>query len=124
MTERRPIAPGTIFEAIDDTRLFARWFRDRRTWAAWFAFLAALFGLSMTKQQLATYRECTGRTDPPTAPADEAWLICGRRAGKSFVLALVAVFLACFRSYAEHLQPGERATVLIVARDRRQARVI
>ena len=25
MTKRRPIAPGTIFEAIDDTRLFARW---------------------------------------------------------------------------------------------------
>ena len=52
------------------------------------------------------------------------WLICGRRAGKSFILAVVAVYLACFRSYAEHLGPGERATIMVIATDRRQARVI
>jgi hypothetical protein len=124
MTKRALLATTSIFEAIDDSRLFARWFRDRCTWQSWFAFLAALFGLPLSKPQLTTYRECTGRTERPPAPADEAWLICGRRAGKSFVLALVAVYLACFRSYTEHLMPGERATILIIARDRRQARTI
>jgi hypothetical protein len=51
-------------------------------------------------------------------------LACGRRAGKSLHLALVAVFLACFRDYREYLQPGERGTVIVIASDRRQARTI
>src|ERR671917_475947 len=78
----------------------------------------------MTPEQLATYQACTGRTEAPTQPFTEGWLICGRRAGKSFVLALIAVFLACFKSYTEFLGPGERATVMVIATDRRQARVI
>ena len=114
----------TLLEALDDPLLFAPWFRDRTTWAAWTAFLAALFGLPMTPEQLAVYRAHTGRTVVPIAQAVEAWLVCGRRAGKSFMLALIAVYLACFRSYREHLQPGERATVLIIATDRKQARTI
>ncbi|MBW3631210.1 MAG: hypothetical protein KY464_18235, partial [Gemmatimonadetes bacterium] len=64
------------------------------------------------------------RAREPEAPYAEAWLICGRRAGKSFVLALIAVFLACFRSYAEYLAPGERATIAVIATDRKQARTI
>ncbi len=71
-----------------------------------------------------TAQQCTGRNAPPTAPATEAWLVCGRRAGKSFVLALTAVFLATFKDYRPQLAPGERATVLVIACDRRQARVI
>ena len=58
------------------------------------------------------------------SPHAEAWLVCGRRAGKSFVLALIAVFLACFHDWRQHLAPGERGTVMIVAADRKQARVI
>jgi phage terminase large subunit-like protein len=104
--------------------LFAPWFRDRATWPAWFTFLRALFGLPLSPSQLPLYRECTGRTEPPTAPATEGWLICGRRAGKSFILALVAVYLAAFHSYRQYLQPGERGVILVMASDRKQARVI
>lgn len=114
----------TIIEAITDTKLFAPWFRDRDTWASWMAFLAALFALPMTPVQFETYRQCTGRTRPPTVPSSEGWLLCGRRAGKSFVLALVAVFLAAFKDHRPYLAPGERATILIIAADRKQARVI
>ena len=68
---------------------------------AWFAFLAALFGLPMMPDQLALYQQCTGRSVAPTAPAREGWLVCGRRAGKSFVLALIArIFGLCPRLYA------------------------
>jgi hypothetical protein len=35
---------------------------------------------------------------------------------------LVAVFLACFRSYADILAPGELGTVMVLAADRQQAR--
>ena len=50
--------------------------------------------------------------------------MCGRRAGKSFILACVAIFIACFRDWRPHLGPGESGTVMIIAADRRQARVI
>ena len=116
--------PLTILDAMADDKLFARWFRDRATWHAWSALLAALFGLPLTDEQLAIYRQCTGRASPPTEPANEGWLICGRRAGKSFVLALIAVYLAAFHDYRRYLSPGERGTVLIIATDRKQARTI
>ena len=114
----------TLLEAMADQQLFARWFRDPATWAAWRAFIAALFALPMTPEQLTIFKECTGRNAPQVKPATEAWLICGRRAGKSFILALCAVFLACFFDYRRALSPGERGTVLIIATNSRQARVI
>jgi hypothetical protein len=99
-------------------------FKDRSTWAPWFAFLRAMFGLPLSADQLAIYRECTERTEAPDGPAREGWLVCGRRAGKSRILAFIAVFLACFCCWASCLALGERGCVLIVATDRRQARVI
>src|SRR5215203_2054205 len=115
----------TILDALEDEKLFAPWFRDPSTWFSWRVFLAALFGLPMKDDEIAVYRRCTGRTEPsPVGTVQEAWLVCGRRAGKSFVLAIIAVFLACFFNWRPYLAPGERGTVLIIATDRRQARVI
>src|SRR6516164_3069941 len=98
----------TLLDAIDDPQLFAPWFRDRSTWASWFAFLRALFALPLTPEQLAIYQQCTNRAAPPSTPASEGWLVCGRRSGKSFMLALCAVYLAAFYSYRQFLAPGER----------------
>jgi hypothetical protein len=39
-------------------------------------------------------------------------------------LALVAVFLATFKDYRQYLAPGERGTIVVLAADRKQARVI
>jgi Terminase large subunit, T4likevirus-type, N-terminal len=113
-----------ILEACQDPRLFAPWFKDRSTWQPWFAFMAALFALPMDAEQLAVYRACTDRSEPPKERATEAWLVCGRRAGKSFVLALTSVFLACFHDWRPYLSPGEAGSIMIVAADRRQAKVI
>ncbi|MCJ2023536.1 hypothetical protein [Methylobacterium sp. J-067] len=113
-----------LLQAMSDPKLFGPWFKDADTWAAWKAFVGALFGLPLSKAEAATYRACTARSEAPETACAEAWLICGRRAGKSFMLALIAVFLACFRDYRQHLAPGERATILIIATDRRQARTI
>lgn len=113
-----------ILQACESPLLFAPWFKNRDNYASWFAFLAAFFGLPMTDDQLAAFQHHTGRTEAPTEANSEAWLIVGRRGGKSFVMALVAVFLACFFDYRGYLAPGERATVLVIAADRRQARVI
>jgi hypothetical protein len=118
------LANTTIIEAADNPALFRRWFRDASTWQAWFVLLAAVFALPLSVAQLAIYTTCTGRTAPPVQPFAEAWLIVGRRGGKSIVLALIAVFLACFRDWTPHLAPGERGTILVMAADRRQARTI
>ena len=114
----------TILDAVRDPKLFHPWFRKRATWENWLIFLAALFALPMSAEQFKIYEQCTGRTAPLSQPATEGWLVCGRRAGKSFILALIAVFIACFHDFRSSLAPGERGTILIVAVDRRQARVI
>jgi len=112
-----------ILDAIRDREVFGQFFKGE-TWAAWCVFLAALFALPMTDEQLALYTKHTGRTAAPTSPLHEAWLCIGRRGGKSFILAVIAVFLACFKDWRPYLGPGEVATIMIIARDRRQARVI
>jgi hypothetical protein len=112
-----------ILAALDDPDLFAPHFRGD-TWQAWWAFLAALFGLPMDADTLALYRHHTGRAEPPAQAFAEAALICGRRGGKSRVLALIAVFLATMQDVTPHLAPGERATIAVIAADRKQARSI
>jgi Terminase large subunit, T4likevirus-type, N-terminal len=112
-----------ILDAITDDRVFGAAFRGP-SWTAWRVFLKSLFALPLTEAELAIYRKHTGRTSPPNAPSKEAWLVIGRRGGKSFALATVAIFLACFKDWRPFLGPGEVGTVMIIAADRKQARVI
>ena len=111
-------------EAMREPDLFARWFKDPTTWICWTVFLSALFGLPIDPAWLEIFTQCTGRSLPPAGAFNEAWLIVGRRGGKSIILALIAVYLAVFKDWSGRLVPGERGTVLIIAADRRQARVI
>jgi phage terminase large subunit-like protein len=70
------------------------------------------------------YRQCTGQTVPPGEPAAYLWLVIGRRGGKSFAMALMACYRACFNNWRKYLSPGERAIVLLVAADREQAKIL
>ena len=110
-------------DAMDSPKLFGPFFQGS-TWDPWRAFLTALYGLPMTEEQLTTYRCHTGRQKPPTSPTREAALICGRRGGKSRILALLGTCLAIGRDYRPYLAPGEIGTVGILASDRKQARSI
>lgn len=92
------------------------------SWDGWRVVLRALFGLPLDAEARATYRTLTGRTEAPTTPARELWCVCGRRAGKSIIAALIAVYLTTCRTYA--LAPGERGVFMVIAADRRQARVV
>ncbi len=60
-----------ILQAISDPKVFGDHFRGG-TWNVWRAFLAALFALPMTEEQLALYTKHTGRSTPPTQPLHEA----------------------------------------------------
>ena len=112
-----------ILDACKDRALFAPWF-DKGDWSAWFAFLTAVFGLPMDSDQRRIFESCAGGRSAPESAVREAYLVIGRRGGKSFITALIAVYLAAFHDYRQYLQPGERGTVLILAADRKQARVI
>ena len=113
-----------ILRACTDNAVFGQHFRHADTWSLWMVFLCALFALPMTPEQLALYQKHTGRSTAPTMPCHEAWLICGRRAGKSFILSLCAVFLACFFDWRPFLGPGEVGTIAVICADRKQARTI
>lgn len=104
---------------MDSPDWWADWFK-RGDWSAWRAFLAATFALPI--EDTSIYRECTGRVDLPTEPAKEAWAICGRRGGKSRIMALVGAWLSVFVDVLSYLAPGEVGTVMIIAANKAQAR--
>lgn len=112
----------TLLEAMDHPELFKPWFKNPKDWIAWRTFIAALFGLPLSKDQRAIFKTCTGRAKSPAKQVEEAWLICGRRGGKSFSMALIAVFIACFSDFRKFLTPGERATIMVVSANRKQAK--
>jgi hypothetical protein len=113
----------TILQALADPKLFGGIFSGQ-SWATWRVLLAALFGLPLSAEDAAIFCRHTGRASIPTTQARELWCISGRRSGKSFVAALLAVFAAAFKRYAALLAPGEKATVAVIAADRQQARVV
>src|SRR5262245_49318511 len=119
MKEKPPVTVLQFFDALAESGVL-----KGETWMPWRAFLGALFGLPLSAEEAALAAQCTGRADLPAAAFSEGWLVCGRRSGKSFALALIAVFLACFREHRAHLGPGERATIMVIATDRKQARTI
>jgi hypothetical protein len=113
----------TIIEAITILRCSA----SSRAWThgeIGSVVLKALFGIEMSEAERLIFTELSHRQTPPTDPVTEAWLIFGRRSGKSFIVAIIAAYLACFRNYRPFLSPGERGVIMIVATDRKQARVI
>jgi hypothetical protein len=114
----------TIIDAIEDENLFQKFFPNHDDWVGWRAFLRSTFGLKLPPDELKIFQECTGRTRPLEQQATEAHLIIGRRGGKSQMLALIATYLACFVDWRPNLSPGERATIMVIAADRRQARII
>src|SRR5262245_43016641 len=57
----------------------------------------------------------------------ESDAVCRRpeaASGKSFCLALIAIFLGCFHDWRPFLGPGEVGTIMVVAQDRKGARTI
>ena len=112
-----------IISAIRDKKLFSPWFQSP-SWKPWLAFLKALFAVPLDKEEVEIFKRHTGRGTSPADAAREAWIVVGRRGGKSLIASVVALYLAAFRDYSTHLMPGERGTVMLIAADRRQCRVL
>ncbi len=104
--------------------LFGGAFAPLTPWHAWLVFAQAVFAEPMAEEARKIFHACTGRQTPPQKPVGMALATVGRRGGKSRFAAALAVYLACFRDYRSVLAPGERGTVMLIAADRRQARVM
>jgi hypothetical protein len=111
-----------ICEVMQSPALFERHFGGA-SWEPWRTCLAAMFGLKLTKAQLAIYQECTRRMEPPTQPCREAALIIGRRGGKTRILALLAVYVAAFIDHTPYLAAGELAVIVVICPSRAQSRI-
>lgn len=111
----------SIIDAMEDSALLGSHFQPPATWHAWKVFLAAISGLGVIDPVV-----FERQTQRKTAPKDcnEAWVVCGRRGGKSRIIALVATVIACLRDYRGMFAPGETGTLMVIGSDRRQARVI
>ena len=122
-------APAEKVHALDyrgdgyDPALFGSWFQGP-SWQPWRSFLRVAFGLPLSDQDLALFKQCTGRTMPPAEAISEWWCLAGRRGGKSLISALCGAYLALFHDYRQFLAPGERATVMLLASDVKQAPLV
>ncbi len=116
-------APVTIRDLMTDSDLFGQQF-GVDSWSAWRALLAAFYGLQLSKAEQGVVEALTGRHAPPEAASEELWLVMGRRGGKSQAAGLLAVYEACFNDHRDKLSPGEVATVMVLAADRKQAKVV
>jgi hypothetical protein len=116
----------SIIEAIHSAKLFGALprFKKLSTWAAWLVVLKAVFGLAMTADELEIFQRHTGRKSPPLGGSKETYLIIGRRGGKSFISALIAVFVACFGDFRAFITIGETLAVMCLAKDKDQARIV
>ena len=115
----------TIVDAIQHKQLFGSLpaFSRLDTWGG-LVRLKAVFALPMSDDELAICRQCTGKTEPPTNQPSEFYTIVGRRGEKSFISSLTAVFIGCFSSFKQYLNADETAAILILARDRDQAKMV
>ena len=116
-------AGPSIVEVLTDPALVGGAFGGV-SWRLWRALVAAIFGLGdhLSAEDATAVRALLGGRELPREQVREAWLIIGRRGGKSQIAAALAIFLAAFRPY--RLSIGERAVVMLLASDRQQARTL
>jgi hypothetical protein len=116
----------TILDFLDSPQLLKVMFREPETWRSWRVFLAALYGLGFKSDaEGALFRASTGlEACPASDSVREAFVIAGRRGGKSTIAAALSVFAAASRDWRTSLAPGERAWIFLLAVDKLQARVL
>lgn len=121
MSERTKV---NIIQAVKSEHLFGSLFPDLSTWQNWLICLKTIFGLLMDKQEQKVYRKFTGRKNPPKIPFKEVFIIAGRRSGKSFISALIVVFLALFKDWSKYLRAGEIGWIQAISSDKDQSRIV
>jgi hypothetical protein len=115
-----PMGMIDIVTALDDPALFGPFFHGP-SWDGWRAILKAAHALPMTERELELFRAVAER-DPPKKRVRELWVAAGRRAGKDSIVSAMAT-VAALQPYTG-LRPGEAPTVMCLAVDKQQARIV
>jgi hypothetical protein len=114
----------TIVDALDDPNLFGPSFAGT-SWNAWRAVFKGAFGLASTMSPLEReVFQSLAKRDPPGRRVKELWIIAGMRAGKDSIASLIAAYAGAFVDYRGMLRPGEAASVICLACDRQQAKIV
>lgn len=111
-----------IADFICDDQLLGPWFFGP-SWTNWMTVLKGAFGEELTADERAKFVELAER-EPPKQRVRELWCAVGRRGGKDSIASAVATYCAVVYNYVPHLRPGERATIVCLAVDRDQARIV
>ena len=111
-----------IVDCISDDNLLGRWFAGP-SWDGWKAVLKGAFAIPMNEDELEFFRQVAQR-DPPRKRVRELWAIAGRRAGKDSIASAIDVWFGAFEDFGDRLRPGEWASIVSLASDREQARLL
>ena len=104
---------STLYRALTHPQLLGPLLQGE-SWRPWLAFAAALFGVQPDDERAhGLILRATGRTTLPTAAAREAWVVVGRRGGKSYFTAILAALCAVLKPHT--LAPGEVGGVPFLA---------
>ena len=113
----------TLRRALNDPQLLGATLGGD-SWHAGRSLLLATMGEELTPDELETFRKFTGRCESPKRRVDEAWFAIGRRGGKSVAISNLVIYLAGLCDHSSYLTRGEKGLVLLLAGDRRQAKIL
>ena len=113
-----------IDEAMVDRKLLGAVLGDLSTWRTWTAALKAAFGIKLTDEEMRTFLAIAGGRKPPAHRVKQLWAICGRRAGKTRMAALIVAYIATCIDHSAYLAKGETGHVLALAPTQKQAHAV
>src|SRR5262245_44120237 len=96
----------TLRRALDDPRLLGATIAGP-TWANWRTLLLAICGEQLMPAELTTYCQLAGRQVSPAQRVKQAWVVAGRRGGKSRAAGVLAAYFGVLCKYPM-LAPGEK----------------
>ncbi len=74
-----------------------------------------IVGEELTTEERVIFSGLTGRGRKPGKLVEEAWMVVGRRSGKTRAMAILAAYIAALCDHADLLAPGERAVLPIIS---------
>jgi hypothetical protein len=109
-------------DALQTRHLFGSIFAAQ-SWALWRAVLKAANAEPLTADEATAFRAVAER-DPPTQRVKELVAIVGRGGGKDSIASFLATLNAINFNPKDKLRPGEVATVMCLANDRKQSGIV
>jgi hypothetical protein len=113
----------SLIDALTDPSLFEPWFRGE-SWDGWRTVVKAMDAEPMSEDEIAFFKSIAGGRNPPKHRSRELWAACARRTGKDSIASGIGAYSAAFFDQQDRLRPGERATILCLACDQSQAKIV